>query len=1119
MRTQRAYLDGLARLHLIADLEERRALWRQSMATLGVEVGDHRPVPLEGLDPEAVRLSVGAALGCGLLDDLGFLSAAAGAAALYELASVLPLCEERRQIGRRVAKHLHGGDAATFVALATQLAMGSRKALSGPAIRARVALALDLPIGTGTRADALALALTSRHDLANEWLIDPSTGSLPSRRLAARLLERAAREAARRSTMGDETVLGLFERTEIRQAWDRLLGDREPLVWRHVATARGLLSERSSRMGDELFRDLDPSLTPTEWRRAAASLAASVAVNPAQAVARATALLEGPIVARDPGIPAAMLLGLPRAAEIEPEAADALCTALVRSGGLDAAEALLALRQERVGGEFGAWACQMARARLRERGYSNDEDEGTAGLAAELDQDLRAEDERTVPPSLPMHLDAARAAFAEQDARTAYAKAHAVLEELEATMFWLEGSTLSTLEGRRAAFSALRELDGALLETSTLADLLTLGARADDGAATAPLNRYFARLTDWLLRHEQRPIGPDEVVDNRRLRISRMRTLLHTVDADGPWGTGLHAELRERRLRSVRVLLSRVRDDAPSPLTRVVTAAAARACDALMREELGELSDVFLAVVAHLETAEGLITMAEASMVPEMERVFRAYATLVERTERGARQTKPRVRATLDALRTLVSSFPTATSPRVDALQRALFLFTRAIESVMGARSLTELVGDVDGSVSRVADLEHATRLLFRLMLGARRRLGQEAGDPTGVAGPALRVLDIALERAARGDRESMGEAIASSLDALHEDLPAHLAEVAASALVRTMKLPKDHDDDAPRDSYAAPAPRASPLPPWLPPSRTLGGFYVLRKLGAGAVGSVFIARRAEEKKDATAASFALKVPEYSGAAARTLSEDEFMRLFREEAGALLAIPEQENLARLVTFDAGARPKPILVMELVEGPTLERMLETGAMDVGSTFDMLDGIAAGLAAMHEVGVGHLDVKPSNVILRDVDPVVSRTGVPVLVDFGLAGRTVRPGCATAHYGAPEVWGLVPDDHVPSPTATDVYAIGCLAFELLTGRELIHGASEVAVITAHLSHDGDMDALRWLAQDRDLAPLAEVISACVRQDPRQRCTIEELREGLAAVRAVISERRWPLDIEAAA
>ncbi|MGE0792108.1 MAG: protein kinase [Sandaracinaceae bacterium] len=1118
MRPEREYLDGVARLHLIDDLDARRSTWRQSMATLAAEASEQRPVPLEGFDPDEVLKSVRTAIATGLIEDLDFLSPAAQAGALYELAAVLPSGEERREIGRRVAQRLHGGDAKTFVALATRLAMGNKRALSGPGIRARVALALDLPIGSGSRADALALALISRRDLAQEWLIAPSTGSLPSRRLAARLLERAAREAARRCAQGDDSALAVFAQDATRAAWDRLLADREPLVWRHVASARGLLSEHAAQFADAITTDLDEGLTPTEWRRAAASLAASLAVAPQKALTRALALLEGPIFERDKGLPGAMLLGLPRAAEAEPEAAEELCTALVRAGGIDAAEALLSLRQERVGGEFGAWACQMARAKLRERGLMDAPDDGVSALAATLDEELKPEEERLAAPSLRMYLEGALAAFNEDGARTAYGRAFGVLHQVDATLRRLEGAALETSAGRRESYHALRELDSVLLETSTLSDLLTLGSRADE-EGPSPLEGFFARLSDWLLAQEAEPIKEPDPIHHRALRLHRLRTLLHLADADGSFHGRPTDELVKRRLATVLTLLRRVRDDAPSVLKRIVTASSARACDALLREEIGEISDVFLNAVRHVETHDGLVTMAEASMVPEMEAVFLAYANLVARTETSVRTTATRGRASLDALRALIRSFPAALSPRVDALHGALFAFGRAIEGVMASRSLGELCGEADG-VSRVGELERATRLLARLVVGARRRLGDPPDDLLGVAGPALRLLDLAVERAYGGDREAMGEALATVLGALHEDLPTHLAEVAAQALVRATRLQRDAKTDAPpRDSFLPPTPKEAPLPPWLPPSRTLGGFYVLRTLGSGAVGSVFVARRSEEKKLETAPRFALKVPEYSGAAARTLSEAEFLRLFREEAGALLAIPEQDNLARLVTFDAGARPKPILVMELVEGPTLERVVATGALDVTHTFALLDGIAAGLEAMHAVGVGHLDVKPSNVILRDFDPLMGQKGTPVLVDFGLAGRHLRPGCATANYGAPEVWGLVPKGHTPEPSAADIYAFGCLAFEVLTGRELVHGSSEVAIITSHLSHDGDLDSLRWMAQDPMLAPIADVLAGAVRQDPRRRTTIAELRAQLGELGPGLSARRWPLDVHAAA
>jgi hypothetical protein len=1120
MRTEREYLDALAGLHQISDAEERRATWRQSMATLAAAASDHLPVPLEGADPQHMLLSVRTALADGLLDDLEFLQRSHAAAALYELAAVLPLGDERREIGRRVAEHLHQGDAVTFVSLATQLAISSRRGLSGPAVRARVALALELPIGSGARADALALALVSRNELAQEWLIVPSTGSLPSRRLAARLLERAAREAARRCAL-DDSVLAVFDRPNVALAWQRLLRDREPLVWRHVAAARGLLSEHSARFADEIASDLDEELTPTEWRRAAASLAASIAVAPQKSLVRANALLNTVIYEKDPGVASAMLLGLPRAAEVEPEAAEELCTALVRAGGLDAAEALLSLRQERVGGDFGAWACQMARAKLREQGIQASNDDGLAALAHALDQDLRPNEERDEPPTLRMQLEAALDAFAAHGARAAYAKAQSVLEGFQATLHRLESATQTTTEGRRIAFAALRELDSALLETSVLSDLLMLGARGDDTTVVAPLSAYFGRLTEWLVRHERAPFATGDTLAHRTLRIHRLRTLLHAVDADGGWGDAKHtADRRERRLKTFHVLLRRVENDGPSPLKRVVTAAAARAGDALLREEIGETSDVFLAVSRHVASTDGLTTMAEASMVPEMAAVFRAYALFIERTAHDATATGAQARATFEALRTLIRTFPTASSARVDALRGALLSYCSAIERAVGARALSELAGDSEPGGSRVAAVERATRQLARMLVGALRRLGVDPGESAGVAANTLRYVDIAVERAYRGDRAPLGEAIAEALGALHEELPPPLAEIAASALVRAMELPTEPRPGEPkRDSFRPAPPKEAPLPPWLPPSRTLGGFYVVRALGSGAVGSVFVARRSEEKKNDRAERFALKVPEYTGAAARTLSEEEFMRLFREEAGALLAIPEHENLARLVTFDAGARPKPILVMELVEGPTLERVVETGALDIARTLEILDGIAAGLEAMHEVDVGHLDLKPSNVILRDMDPLLKKPGVAVLVDFGLAGRLLRPGCATACYGAPEVWGLVPKGHKPSPMAADVYAFGCVAFEMLTGRELVSAGSEVGIITAHLSHDGDFEGLEWLAQDPQLAPVAQVLGGAVRQDPRQRVTMSTLRAQLAEIAPTLAHLSWPLRAHAAA
>jgi hypothetical protein len=1117
MRDSREHFDGLARLHRIAEREERRAVFRQSFATLGAAAADFRPVPLEGLDPVALRDSTRVALADGLVNDLKWLSPAQATAALYELAAALPTCDEKRELGRRVLVAMHEGDASTFVTVATQLASGSRRGLTGAGNKARLALALDLPIGTGVRADALALALISRRDLAEEWLVTPSSGSLPSRRLSARLLERAARECARRVASGDESALQIFERPGVRGSWDRLLKDREPLVWRHVATARGLLAAIVPRLDAEIGEGMHPDLTPTEWRRAAASIASTIAFDPAGALKRCQKVLDSEVFKRDPGIASAMILGLSRAAEAEPDAAEELLVTLVRIGGLDAVEALVELTQERLGNDFGDWAARLAITRLSDPLVRGPEaDDGRDALCAALERELKPRSEQDREATLREQLDEARDAFATESARTAYTKAVAIVKTLNDQIDKLEATREHSREGRIECFRVLRELDLALLETSALSDLLVLGGEggkaAKGQAVSHPLNDVFERLTQWLLMREREPLFPGEELPHRTLRVRRLRALLHSVDADGSFGEEKSPDLRERRLRATKILLARTRDDAPSPLRRIVHAAAARSCEALLREDIAEVSDVLIAVVTHLSNENDLVTFAEASMVPEVESVFRAYATLVERTERQARATTMRTRAGMEALRQLTKHLPAASGPRVEALRAVLLRFAACLEAIASASSLTELTGDTDAAGSRFAPLADTVETLARLVDGARRRLGEPRPDEPPACAAAMRLVDLSALHTLRGNESAYGDAVAGAVDSMREELPLHIAEVAANILVTSITLPleaaKTRESVVPLLKK-----RVAALPPWLPPSRTLGGFFVLRALGAGAVGSVFVARRAEEKADERAAKFALKVPEYGGTAARTLSEEQFLQLFRDEAGALLAIPQHANLARLVTFDAGAKPKPILVMELVEGPTLERLIETGGLDMARAVSVMSGVASGLAAMHDIGVGHLDLKPSNVILRDPDGPGPALETPVLVDFGLAGRKVRPGCATANYGAPEVWGLLPKGHVPAPGATDVYAFGCMMVETLTGQTLFDSDTDVGILTAHLSHDGDLPILDALSMDDELIGLIDGIRGCLRQDPRKRLTIREARERIEVATPALHRRRWPL------
>jgi hypothetical protein len=440
-----------------------------------------------------------------------------------------------------------------------------------------------------------------------------------------------------------------------------------------------------------------------------------------------------------------------------------------------------------------------------------------------------------------------------------------------------------------------------------------------------------------------------------------------------------------------------------------------------------------------------------------------------------------------------------------EALRRTVLRIGRMLEAVVQARGQTELVDNNGSGEGVLGELELAIEDFCRLMSSAERRVLGEDPSPITVV-TDVPPLSSLIERSVRGGVPPNQMQISASIKELIAPLPAALAAAITPVLASLENLPVSPSSDV----YAIPLERRrEPLPDWLLPRRTIGAFYVVRALGSGGASSVFMARRLEERNKPKAEGFALKVPAYDPTVARSLSEQEFLQLFREEAGALLSLPTHANLARFVTFDLAARPKPILVMELIQGLGLDRLIRSHSLSLDRTLKYLDGILAGLEAMHSVGVGHLDLKPSNVILRDEE-------TPVLVDFGLSGRQLRPGCGTLEYCAPEVVGVIPKGHVPTPMAADIYAFGCLAFEMLTARTLFEGDDEMKILGMHVEHDGWPPKLAPVGRDAHYGELGVFLAACLRRDPRQRPTVKQARRALSPLKTKYEGDTWPLDVE---
>jgi serine/threonine protein kinase len=179
------------------------------------------------------------------------------------------------------------------------------------------------------------------------------------------------------------------------------------------------------------------------------------------------------------------------------------------------------------------------------------------------------------------------------------------------------------------------------------------------------------------------------------------------------------------------------------------------------------------------------------------------------------------------------------------------------------------------------------------------------------------------------------------------------------------------------------------------------------------------------------------------------LAVDEKLRgRFRQEAIAAAALSHPNIVA---TYDTGEDDgSAFIVMELVEGPSLRQVIDkSGSLDPGPAVEIARQVAAALEHAHRNGIVHRDIKPANVL-------VPREGLVKVTDFGIAKATgsadlTRTGMVvgTARYLSPEqVQGL------PTDARTDVYALGLVLYEMLTGRPAYQGDSEMATAVARLT-----------------------------------------------------------------
>ncbi|GEK03715.1 serine/threonine-protein kinase [Streptomyces sp. NPDC003344] len=275
---------------------------------------------------------------------------------------------------------------------------------------------------------------------------------------------------------------------------------------------------------------------------------------------------------------------------------------------------------------------------------------------------------------------------------------------------------------------------------------------------------------------------------------------------------------------------------------------------------------------------------------------------------------------------------------------------------------------------------------------------------------------------------------------------------------------------------------------------RPVGSKYLLEEpLGRGATGTVWRARQRE-----TAGAEAA-VPGQPGetVAIKVLKEelasdpDIVMRFLRERS--VLLRLTHPNIVRVrdlvVEGDLLA-----LVMDLVDGPDLHRYLrENGPFTPVAAALMTAQIADALAASHADGVVHRDLKPANVLLQQYDGRMH----PMLTDFGIARLADSPGLTRTHefVGTPAYVAPESAEGRPQTSAVDIYGAGILLYELVTGRPPFSGGTALEVLHQHLSAEP-----RRPSTVPD--PLWTVIERCLRKNPDERPSAENLARGLRVV-----------------
>ncbi|MGM0558904.1 MAG: serine/threonine protein kinase [Myxococcota bacterium] len=262
---------------------------------------------------------------------------------------------------------------------------------------------------------------------------------------------------------------------------------------------------------------------------------------------------------------------------------------------------------------------------------------------------------------------------------------------------------------------------------------------------------------------------------------------------------------------------------------------------------------------------------------------------------------------------------------------------------------------------------------------------------------------------------------------------------------------------------------------------RTFFGEYeVVKSLGRGGMGAVYLAKQKSIGHDV-----AIKVLH-----ARAAESDEHVKRFHREAK-VISLLTHPNIVRVLIFGRTEDDLLCLALEFVDGKPLNEIIKLGDMDELRIIKIMKQLCSAVYEAHELGIVHRDLKPENVLLTKFrnDPDYVK-----ILDFGIA-KLLKPDASddtqltqagivygSPHYMSPEQAQAIDLDH-----RTDIYALGCILYELLTGQRPFTGQTPAVVLRKQVNEQPT--PLDQAAPLKASAKMQEIINTAMAKSPDDR------------------------------